>query len=178
MDSENNNTPIESISPEEIQFLISEFEKAWDMIFLLDERRIKIIEYYSIVFAGIISFVGSMWVAKETLQLNFISITSTIILSTGVFIGLVVIMLLKSEREANIRYRKKINLIRAIILESSTNPLLVDYLTAHKELGIKILSDKEQPKGWGGTLSRVLIIVSLEIFFLMVGIAIIWLCML
>ena len=144
------------------------------MVFLLDERRIKIIEYYSIIFAGIIGFVSSLWALQEPLKLKFISWVSTAILSTGIFIGLAVIFLLKAERNANIRYRKKINLIRGIILNSSKSSLIKDYLTCHKDIGVKTHIDKEQPKSWGSTLSRVLCIVFLEILFLIMGIIIIW----
>lgn len=157
-----NKSEIELTHKEE-KFLYLEFEKAWDMVFLLDERRVKIVQFYSVIFAAIIGFVANLVVNYLKNSDGFSLYVGIAVLSAGLLIGFSSILFLASERESNIRYRKKINLIRGIFLENSNCDLVKDYLS-HKKLGIKTLKDADQPEGLGQTLSKVVWIVYIEIF--------------
>ena len=150
----------------ETDFLISEFEKSWDMIFLLDERRVKIIQFYSVVFAAIIGFTANLIISNDD---AFAYLAGAIISFVGILIGISSIMFLASERKANIRYRKKLNLIRGLFLEDSQSSIIKEYLSHKDDLGIKTISDPDQPKGWGKTLKNVVIIVYFEICFLLLA---------
>ena len=145
-------------------FLLAEFKKAWDMVFLLDERRIKILHFYSAVFAAIAAFVAKIYVDDPAEAV----VPAVVALSAGALIGIAILFVLDAERKANIRYRRKINLIRGLFLEYTDNPHIGKYLE-HRKLGIKTHRDPEQPQGWGSTLTRVLVIVILEIAALIVG---------
>ena len=165
MDEKKNfkNNPKNELTPKEEKFFYLEFEKAWDMVFLLDERRIKIIQFYSVVFAVIIGFVANLMANHSKNGDDFSIIAGITILFAGLLIGFSSILFLNSERKANLRYRNKINLIRGIFLKNSNSNLVHDYLS-HKKLGIIIMGDTSQPKGWGRTLSKVVWIVCAEIF--------------
>lgn len=135
----------------EKDFLIAEFDKSWDMVLAIDSRRGIFARYYNALFLSVlavsvnIAINYSLWDLKITCGLSLIFIFT-------ILAGKVTKGILESERAGNVRYRKKINLIREVFLGSSKDELIQEYLT-HKEIGIKLLSqESEQPEGVGRTL--------------------------
>ena len=96
------------MSPEQKDYLLSENNNAWNMIHNIDERRAKFFQYFQALF-GILITAFFKFHYEELLIINLI-------------IGIGIILMLKSERRANITYRKKINFIREIFLEDESNP--------------------------------------------------------
>jgi len=88
--------------------------------------------------------------------------------------GFAVLGILWKERDANIRYRKKANLIRSVFLGGSSDQKINDYLTKHKDLGILVPGDAEEPKGIGSTLKLMFFFLGLEILGLVVTFVYIW----
>lgn len=132
-------------------FLLAEFNKAWDMVLAIDTRRGIFSRYYNIFFTAILVVSTNIIVNIDKLNIS-ICIGLTLIFVFTYLVGDVTKGILESERGANIRYRKKINLIREIFLGSSEEEIIKDYLS-HTELGIKLLSQENyQPEGAGRTL--------------------------
>jgi hypothetical protein len=67
---------------------------------------------------------------------------------------LAILWMVMSERDANLRYRRKVDHIRGIFLHASANPMIKDYLMRAAELGTPTQSG-EQPSGLGRTLKGV-----------------------
>ncbi len=155
----------------EREFLLKEFDQAWSMILAIDERRFKFIEYYSAIFAGVVAVAASFVANSEKVSAVSAAVV-TILFAMVVIIGFSFLHMLSAERRANIRYRKKVNLIRGLMLGEAVDPKIREYLS-HKELGIKTLEDG-QPVGIGSTLRGVLGFLYLEIAVLVVGIAAVW----
>jgi hypothetical protein len=153
------------------------------MIFHLDERRMKILGMYSVIFVAIIGFVADLIHGRENVLIGFgLKIAACSVLVAGVLVGLAVIFILKSERDANIRYRNKMNLIRGLFLDpdraasGDQRILLQKYLTIGEQWGVKTHNSKSPPHGWGSTLGKVLLVVGLEMFVLVLGVGyIVWL---
>jgi len=164
---------------EEIKnFLTTEFEKAWDMIFLIDNRRFKIIQYYSFIVVGVLTLATKFIIDQRPgnggdagIEL-FLYLLITILLLVTIAIGLTFRKVLQSERDANVRYRKKINLIRGLFLLDSESDQIAEYLK-HPEWGIKTARD-EQPSGMGTTLKGVYHFISIGIFLTIIFIFFIW----
>lgn len=132
-------------------FLIAEFNKAWDMILAIDSRRGIFSRYYNILFLAVLAVSTNMLVKIDELNVATCVGLSLVFIFTYLA-GNVTKGILESERSANIRYRKKINLIREIYLGNSEENVIKEYLS-HPELGIKILSqESDQPVGVGSTL--------------------------
>lgn len=135
----------------EKDFLIAEYNKSWDMVLAIDSRRGVFSRYYNILFLSVlavsvnIALNYAQWDLKITLGLSLLCLFT-------ILAGIVTKGILESERAGNVRYRKKINLIREVLLSNSKNESIQEYLT-HTELGIKLLSQElEQPQGVGRTL--------------------------
>jgi len=157
------------------QFLIEEYKSAWQMILNIDERRGKFIHYYSFVFIGVIGVVVNFFKGIDFFgEVNTLyrsrALTASILLFGTVIAGMIVVYMLITERAANIRYRKKVNLIRGLLLEKTDVPK-DKYLEAKysKALGIISLESEGQPKSVGRTLKGVLWFVGAEIIILISG---------
>jgi len=135
-------------------FLISEFNTAWDMILAIDSRRGTFSRYYNILFLAVLSVSTNILVNIE--KLNFvICVGLTVVFAFTYLVGNTTKGVLESERAANVRYRKKVNLIREIFLGKSEEEIIKHYLS-HTELGIKLLSqESEQPEGISRTLDSI-----------------------
>ncbi len=168
----------EDISRKEIDFLIEEYKTAWQMILNIDERRGKFIQYYSFVFIGVIGLVitllKDMNLLKNTNPLLLSrEIAAIVLLLVTAIAGIAIIYMLWAERKSNVRYRKKVNIIRGILLAKSKNADIIKYLK-HKELGIKTAQDNESIKPVGSTLTRIFLFIGIEIAILLGGVLFLW----
>jgi hypothetical protein len=157
----------------EKDFLIAEYNKSWDMVLAIDLRRGIFSRYYNILFLSVLAVSINIainythWDLKITLGLSLLFIFT-------ILAGKATKGILESEREANVRYRKKINLIREVVLNTSKNELIQEYLT-HTELGIKLLSqESEQPKGVGRTLVDIYHLILVQQVVMALGVIIVW----
>ena len=155
----------------ERDFLLAEYEQAWTMVQLIDERRFKFVEYYTAVFTVIVAFASVLVTWRGTIDLA-VAIPLTVLLGLGALFGLTFRKMMLSERQGNVRYRRKINLLRAVFLERSDDPVIAEYLT-HKDIGILLPSDP-QPIGIGSTLTWVMRFMALETATLGMCIAGVW----
>lgn len=162
---------------DERAFLIAEFEQAWAMVLSIDDRRFRFVEYYSAVFTAILTAASALVSWHGTVDASTATPLSALLL-IGVLVGLTFVGMLKSERTANIRYRKKINLLREMFLKDSGAELIQDYVVNHEDLGIKLFTDKEQPSGVGSTLTGVFRFLYIEIGVLVVAVPALWLVVL
>jgi len=93
------------------EFLLKEYEKAWDMIYHIEERRFKIIQYYSFISAGVLAIVtkflldGPDTLVESARGHGISGIVISLLLFMTLIIGGVFIRILLSERAANMRYR-------------------------------------------------------------------------
>ena len=155
------------------ELLIKEFETSWQQLFNIDNRRGVFFNYFNLAFFAVLTFSIEMWVGVDSLNL------STALTVSGIY-GFLIIMsnavvkILESERAANVRYRKKINLIREIILSNDDDPQISMYLE-RKEIGIKTFSSEgDQIDKIGGTLLPIYFLLKLERIALGILIGLIW----
>jgi len=142
-------------------FFIAEFNKAWDMVLAIDLRRGTFSRYYNILFLAVLAVSTNILLNVEKINLA-VSFGLTLIFIFTYLAGNVTKGILESERSANIRYRKKINLIREIFLGNNEEKIVKEYL-AHPELGIKLLSQEDnQPEGVGRTLKGIYNLISIQ----------------
>jgi len=161
------------VEDREWQFLIVEFETAWRSVLRIDDRRGIFFRYYNLIFVAVLGVSGSMlkdWGMPSVEKRVAISA----LLLFAALSGQLLKQVLQSEREANIRYRKKINLIREVCLGGSQSAEIQEYLR-HKELGIKLLVDADQPAGDGTTLRSIYLLINLEMGFLLLMTLTLWL---
>lgn len=154
-------------------FLVMEFEKAWDMVLAIDSRRGTFYRYYNILFLAVLAVSTNILVSSPAVDM-LVCVGLTLVFGFTYFAGGVTKGILESEREANVRYRKKINLIREVFLENSDDELIQKY-TAHSELGIKFFSEEEQPQGVGRTLTGIYTLITIQRFALVLCTAVLWL---
>ncbi len=159
------------MEPREEQFLIAEYNQSWQVITAIDERRGKFLQSISALIIAAIGAVGFLISGKSPLPLSSALEASAILLFTAL-VGLATMNILRAERDSNIRYRKKANLIRQALLATSTDPIIKTYLD-HKELGIKLPGD-EEPKGLGETLTGMFTFLYLELAGVVVAFGYVW----
>jgi hypothetical protein len=123
-------------------FLIAEFESSWQQVLNLDNRRGTFSNYYNLGFLGVLAFIANLWSKTGPITWTTMVLT-TAVLAFTYLIANIVIGILESERQANVRYRKKINLIREIFLADVTDQKIQHYMQ-QKELGIKDFSNDEK----------------------------------
>ncbi len=155
----------------EEQFLIVEYQQAWQVISAVDERRVKILQSFSTLVVAAIGAVGFLISDKGPLPLSR-AFEASGILAFTLLIGVAAMTILCAERKANIRYRKKVNLIRHAFLGASTDPVIQAYLT-RKDLGIKVPGDAE-PEGLGSTLRRIFLFIGVELVGLVIALVYVW----
>ncbi len=154
---------IVDMTPEEVQFLLAEFNQSWLLINAIDERRGKFLQSITTVVIAAIGAVGFLITTeKGILPLNRTIEVIALIVATIVACLSVLFMLL-AERDANIRCRKKANLIRHCFLANSSSPAVQDYLLNYKHLGILVPGDSQEPKGVGRTLPAVLCVLAVQL---------------
>lgn len=163
---------VRSMKEHEREFLIAEYEQAWAMILNIDERRFKFVEYYSAVFTAIIAVGTGVIVQRGGIDAD-IATALSVLLAVGAMVGQTFRGMLRSERAANLRYRKKINLLRTVFLGDSDHGAIQDFVNNHKEIGI-LLADDAQPSGTGSTLPNVFRFLTLETAVLVLAIPLLW----
>ncbi len=156
---------------EEKQFLVAEYEQSWQIINAIDERRVKLLQSISTLVVAAIGAVGFLLSENGPLRLHR-AIEASAILVFTIFAGLAAMAILYAERKSNIRYRKKVNLIRGLVLSASEDARIKEYLT-RKDLGIKVCGD-EQPRGIGRTLRWVFAVLGIELAGLVIALVYVW----
>jgi len=115
-------------------FLLAEFETAFEFIKAIDDRRLRFVEF--IITINVLLAGGVVGLAK--IDENFgrddalagLAASAILTACTGLIINM-----LRSERDANLRYRRKINFIRGVFLEHMKDESITTYLTDHRTLG-------------------------------------------
>ena len=154
--------------------LIAEFETSWQQLFNIDSRRGIFFNYFNAAFFVVLAFTAKTWVETPAQTLF------SVIALSGVYVLLAVMAeatrrILESEREANVRYRKKINLIREIILADVEDPKIQMYMK-QKDIGIKTFSGEgNEISKIGGTLKPIYFMLRVQQVALIVLAAMVWL---
>ena len=154
--------------------LLCEFETSWQQVFSIDNRRGIYFNYFNVAFFGVLTFTASVWSKPGAPSLPAaLALTTTFILL--VFMSRAVVEILESERDANVRYRKKINLIREMLLAHLTDPK-VKYYLEQKQIGIKTFtSERDAIDAVGRTLKGIYFLLHLQQAALVVLVVLIWL---
>lgn len=153
--------------------LLSEFETSWQQVFSIDNRRGVFFNYFNVAFFGVLTFTAGVWskAGAPTLPAA-LALTATFILL--IFMSRAVIEILESERDANVRYRKKINLIREMLLAHLPDPKIRYYLE-QKQIGIKTFtSEKDVIDPVGRTLKGIYFLLHLQQAALVAFVILIW----
>ena len=115
-------------------FFLSEFETAFDFIKAIDDRRLRFVEFIitiNVLLAG--GVIGLAKIdSKFTLSDSLTGLAASAILTACTAL---IINMLRSERDANLRYRRKINYIRGVFLEGRKEESITKYLIEHRALG-------------------------------------------
>lgn len=154
-------------------FFIAEFNTAWDMIFAINTRFGMYSRYNNLLFLSVLAVSTNILINIE--KMNVVSAAGlTSVLAASFASCMATVGILRSERAADVRYRKKINLIREMFLGKSEDEKTKHYLT-HKNIGIKLLSEEgEQPKGFGRTLNRILGLIRIQKGILLLFAVVVW----
>lgn len=143
------------MNEQESTFLLSEFEQAWSQVLNTEQRRLKLVVgvYVALTLSVIANLSVLVSAAGRIGPAPAIAATAVTLLAWAGAIAF--LRILVAERAVNVRYRRKINLIRGILLGPSTDEQIVDYLTGHKDLGILTAQDP-QPGTLGSTLRSII----------------------
>ena len=156
------------------RFLLAEFAQCWTLIVGIDERRAKFLQTITTVVIAAVGAVGFLiGQDKGALPLHR-AVEATALLSFTLVGCLVMLRILLAEREANIRYRKKANVLRHLLLADAPSPSVLDYLSNHKELGVLIPGDKGEPVGVGSTLLWILVLLAAELLGILATVWYVW----
>lgn len=156
----------------EYEFVIAEYNSAWAIIISIDERRHLIAQIQVGIVSAVFAIIAII-IQNSTKLSVFICSIVTIVVFGAMLGNLICERILLSERKANIRYRKKVNLIRETILINSKNNQIKSYFNDHKELGIIGTSDP-QPHGIGSTLGSILKILRVLQIILFITLIVVW----
>jgi cation transport regulator ChaB len=154
-------------------FLLAEFNTAWDMVLRIDERRGVFARYYTVLFVAVLTIGTNALPGLQSHDLpTYVGLTAIFVFTFVA--GIVTELILRSERWANVRYRTKINLIREVFLGSTEHPGIVEYLK-HPELGILLHTKHKQPEGLGRTLRSIFWLIRLQEFAIGLCVVGLWL---
>src|SRR5690606_32184243 len=145
-----------------VQFMLSEFQSAWNMLEALDNRRGTYFNYYMVAFSAAMGF--SLNSIKEGTQEKFTLILILILCLAISIAGIFLISALVSENKANVRYRNKINYIRELFLDHNDSEEIKKYIRLEKHMGTKLFS--YDPTGLcdiGNTLKMFIAIILVEV---------------
>lgn len=116
------------------EFLLAEFETAFDFIKAIDDRRLRFVEF--IIAINVLLATGVVGLAKldEYFTQNdaIVGLVASAMLTACTAL---IVSMLKSERDANLRYRRKINFIRGMFLDNFKDEIFSKYLMEHRALG-------------------------------------------
>ena len=137
------------------EFLRAEYDTAWAHIRDIDDRRLKFVEFYISLNAILATVVATVVTQSKASGFTFGNFTLVFIGDTVVTCaGLTILGMLRSERLANIRFRRRANYIRGIFLEESKDNRIQEYLGKYAELNTPT-SKTENFDVWGSTLAGV-----------------------
>jgi hypothetical protein len=134
-------------------FLLAEFETAFEFIKAIDDRRIRFVEFIItinvLLAGGVIGLakIGDKFTHSDALT----GLASSAVLTACTAL---IINMLRSERDANLRYRRKINYIRGVFLDPLNDERIINYLIEHRTLGTPTDKTEELSKT-GRTLKLV-----------------------
>jgi hypothetical protein len=118
-----------------VEFLRAEYEAAWAHIRDIDDRCLKFTEFYISLNAILATVIVAIITRGKGSVFTFGNFT--LVLIGGVIAasaGITILGMLQSERQANIRFRRRANYIRGMFLEGSADDRIKKYLEKHMEL--------------------------------------------
>jgi len=136
-------------------FIRAEYDTAWAHIRAIDDRRLRFVEFYISLNALLATVVAAFVTRSKGSMFTFgnfvlVLIGGTIVVSSG----FAMLSMMRSERLANIRFRRRVNYIRGIFLEGSKDDRIREYLDRYAELNTPT-SKTENFHTWGSTLKGV-----------------------
>ena len=141
--------------PDEKEFLLTEYRASWDTIQNIDNRRDRFVSYYALLYGGVTSVIAALLNAPGMLQARGVRIGIIVLILATAMVGVTIIGILWSERDANIRYRERVNWIRKIFLSGATLPSEVAKYFEEER--------KHDPHGLGRTLRWVFTMLVIQI---------------
>ncbi len=174
MDEQNGEVLSKEMDGQARELLIKEFETSWQQLFNIDHRRGVFFNYFNVAFFAVLVVTAGIWTSGKPLSLvATIAFTATYLLL--VLMARTIIRILESEREANVRYRKKINLIRRLFLSEVEDDRIQTYLL-QKDIGIRASVSTGHPPidKVGETLKHIYFLLRTEQTVLLVLILLTW----
>lgn len=152
------------MDPNSKDFLLAEFSTAFEHMQRIDDRRLRFVEFLISFNAVLATVVVAVLTRSESDQESVdlvITAGDKYLVSVAAAISIVatasLMWMVHSEREANLRYRRKVNHIRGIFLHDSSDPGIAEYLANQGSLGTPT-NRSDQPTGWGKTLKGVIVL--------------------
>jgi hypothetical protein len=138
-----------------VEFLRAEYDAAWAHIRDIDDRRLKFVEFFISLNAVLATVIAAIVTRRKGSMFTYgnfalILVGGTVIVSSG----LTILSMIRSERLANVRFRRRVNYIRGIFLEKSKDDSIQEYLSRYAELNTPT-SRNEDLHAWGSTLRGV-----------------------
>jgi hypothetical protein len=118
-----------------VEFLRAEYDAAWAHIRDIDGRRLQFVEFYISLNAILATVMAAIITRDHGSMFTFGNFT-LVAIGTAVIIGaaLTIRGMLQSERQANIRFRRRSNYIRGIFLSQLPDERIKGYLEHHADL--------------------------------------------
>lgn len=137
------------------EFLRAEYDTAWSHIRGIDDRRLKFVEFYISLNAALATVIAAIVIRSKGSMFTFgnfalVLIGGAIVVSAG----FTLLGMMRSERLANVRFRRRVNYIRGVFLEESKDERIREYLDRYAELNTPT-SETENFNAWGSTLAGV-----------------------
>lgn len=136
-------------------FLRAEYDTAWAHIREIDNRRLRFVEFYISLNAVLATAITAVISRSNNTMLT---IGNVILVLVGTIIvisaGVTILGMIRSERRANVRFRSRVNYIRGIFLEHSSDIKIKRYLSQHAELNTPTERTQDLSR-LGGTLRYV-----------------------
>jgi hypothetical protein len=117
------------------EFLRAEYETAWAHIREIDNRRLRFAEFYISLNAVLSTAITAVITHANGPLLTFGNVTLIFVGAViAISAGIAILGMLRSERQANIRFRRRVNYIRGFFLENTSDIKIEEYLRLHAEL--------------------------------------------
>ena len=112
----------------EKDFLLAEYEASWDIIQNIDDRRDRLASHSALLGGGVTAVVVGVLTQGESITPAVRwGLVILVLIAAAVALGIGGMLL--SERRANVRYRKRVNLIRDTFLSASKDKVEAYYKT-------------------------------------------------
>lgn len=137
------------MTPDEKDYLLVEYKASWEAIQNIDNRRDRFASYFALLYGGVTSVVVTVLTQQSppAQSATLVRAGVIVLVLATVIAGVAILGILRSERDANVRYRQRVNRIREVFLSGDTDPRVAAYFATehHSPLVRRASGDFAKP---------------------------------